>query len=336
MITNVLMAFLVLGIAFSILWKARFDNNKNSFMTVEDSKFLRGFWCIIVVLVHIPLAYQNRIQDMLGSFAYIGVTFFFMTSSYGLKCSIKNKPGYMNNFWRKRIPVILVPALIANAIRVLIGATKGEDISFLSFFNISNWVKVLLLFYFLFWLVYYVLSKFIKEGVWQDFMMCCLVCGCSLIDRLTNFKITSIWIVEPLGFAYGIILANHEDQIKKRINQRWGIKSIALLLLSVVAGIAYVKLKLIYFWGDYLLKIVLGVTMMSFIFTVLGRVRVGNSINSFLGYISYEIFLMHGTAFSLLSMIGIHNSGVFICSSILITILISFLLNKMCRKILRR
>lgn len=78
------MGILVLALAGITLWGIKYDPNKNSFMSIEDTTFLRGFWCIIVVLVHVPEAYQNGIQDMLGSFAYIGVTFFFMTSAYGL------------------------------------------------------------------------------------------------------------------------------------------------------------------------------------------------------------------------------------------------------------
>ena len=38
------------------------------FFDKENTNALRGFWCLIVVLVHIPLLYQNRIQDMIGSF----------------------------------------------------------------------------------------------------------------------------------------------------------------------------------------------------------------------------------------------------------------------------
>jgi membrane-bound acyltransferase YfiQ involved in biofilm formation len=207
MMTAGLMTLLVLGIALSALWGAKYDPERNSFMSVEDSTFLRGLWCIIVVLVHIPKAYQNRIQDMLGSFAYIGVTFFFLTSAYGLKYSLIHKKAYMNHFWRRRLPGILIPALVANAVGVLINAAGGEPIAAFSFLHINSWVKVLLLYYLIFWLVYHILPRFTGAGRWQDVAMCAIVIVISLVDRLTPFKITSIWIVEPLGFAYGIIAA---------------------------------------------------------------------------------------------------------------------------------
>ena len=164
MLTYVLMGLLVLGLAITTLWGIKYQPDKNSFMTIEDTTFLRGFWCIIVVLVHVPAMFQNRIQDMLGSFAYIGVTFFFMTSAYGLKWSMEHKPGYMDHFWKRRLPGILIPALIANAFSVIIHGFAGDDITFLSFLNINSWVKVLLLYYFVFWIVYKMVPKLIGGG----------------------------------------------------------------------------------------------------------------------------------------------------------------------------
>ena len=164
MTTYLLMGLLVLGIAFSVLWKLEYSPDKNTFMSVDDTTFLRGFWCIVVVLVHVPATYQNRIQDMLGSFAYIGVTFFFITSSYGLKWSIEHKPQYLNCFWRKRLPPILIPALIANALKVLIDIFNGETFRVVTFINIDGWVRVLLLYYFIFWFVYKIAPKMLGGG----------------------------------------------------------------------------------------------------------------------------------------------------------------------------
>ena len=68
-----------------------FDKNKITVFDVYDSRILKGAFCIIIILVHIPEVYQNKIQDLMGSFAYIGVTFFFMTSSYGMRLSMQKK-----------------------------------------------------------------------------------------------------------------------------------------------------------------------------------------------------------------------------------------------------
>ena len=164
MLTYALMLVFVIFMAASVIYGLKFDRDKDSFMSFDDSNFLRGFWCIIVVLVHIPAVYQNRIQDMIGSFAYIGVTFFFMTSAYGLKYSMMHKNGYMEHFWRRRLPALLVPALIANAFTVTM--EKGlNEMHFISFLNINGWVKVLLLYYAVFWIIYRIAPKFFGGGV---------------------------------------------------------------------------------------------------------------------------------------------------------------------------
>ena len=184
MLTYILMGILVLAIAAVTLWGTKYDPNRDSFMSIEDTTFLRGFWCIIVVLVHVPAAYQNRIQDMLGSFAYIGVTFFFMTSAYGLKYSLEHKEGYMDHFWRRRLPLILIPALIANAIQVIAYGLDGSEITFLSFININDWVKVLLFYYIVFWLIYGVFTRIVRGGGVLARYRYVLHCHCLQFNRL--------------------------------------------------------------------------------------------------------------------------------------------------------
>ena len=163
--TDIFMGFTLLLLAAIVFPGLKYDNDKNSFMSIEDSGFLRAFWCIIVILVHVPNLYQNKIQDLLGSFAYIGVTFFFMTSAYGLKYSLVHKKRYINNFWRRRLPPILIPALIASSIAAIVQgiAVSWENITFFSFMNISGWVKVLLLLYLVFWIIYGFLPKYFER-----------------------------------------------------------------------------------------------------------------------------------------------------------------------------
>ena len=340
--TYLLMALLVLSIATTTLFGVKYKRDKNSFMSVEDTEFLRGFWCIVVVLVHVPSIYQNRIQDMMGSFAYIGVTFFFMTSAFGLKYSIEHKEGYMNHFWRRRLPGLLFPALIANALIVYLKGWKDgwEEITFLSFLNINDCVKVLLLMYLGFWLIYGLIPKLTGwKGSSQDAAMILFVAICSLIQRFTGFHIMWIWIVEPLGFAYGIIAAKCSDEIKEWINKNWIQKAIVLMSVSAVFGVAYLKLKPIPIIGDYVLKIILGISIIAFMFTFIGKFKVGNRANTFLGSISYEVYLLHGAAFTLLQIIDrnkVMNSGVFIVCSILITLILSVALKKLTNLTLER
>ena len=47
-----------------------------TFFDIDYTTVMRGC-CIIIVFVHIPSAYGDLVQDMVGSFGYICVTLFF-------------------------------------------------------------------------------------------------------------------------------------------------------------------------------------------------------------------------------------------------------------------
>ncbi len=153
MVTYLFMAVLILFLAIALLYKAEYATGSTHLFNKQNSTAMRGFWCLIVILVHIPAAYQNRIQDMIGSFAYIGVTFFFMTSAYGLKLGIKNNPESIRHFWRKRLPKLLVPMFLVNMIAILFGFMENTSVSPWILIKVNGWVWWLLVCYVIFWTV---------------------------------------------------------------------------------------------------------------------------------------------------------------------------------------
>lgn len=234
---SVIYTFLLLLIIYSALFiNAKYDKTKKSFMDKEDANFLRAFWCIVIFLVHVPVAYQNKMQDAVGSFAYIGVTFYFMTSGYGLKYSISHKKDYMSHFWRNRFPSLFIPAIIINIISILLGAIKGyrKSFSLISIIDINNWVKLLLILYLIFWIIYYIIPKKIKGGQWQDITIVAAVAVISIIQYF--IKSIFIWPVEVLGFAYGIIAAKYFDTIIKWICNKTYQKIYIFLGASLALG----------------------------------------------------------------------------------------------------
>lgn len=159
MITYALMGLIVIFLAFTLLFKAKVnsgdgDDTPDHFFDKTNSNAMRGFWCLIVILVHIPAAYQNTIQDMLGSFAYIGVTFFFMTSAFGLKIGETKNPGSIRKYWRKRLPKLLAPCILVNIVGIISALIRTGSFSILSLISINAWVRWLLVCYVFFWIVY--------------------------------------------------------------------------------------------------------------------------------------------------------------------------------------
>ena len=329
MMTNLIMAGILLVLAALLLAGAEYRPDGAHFFNRENSGVMRGFWCLIVVLVHIPAAYQNRAQDMLGSFAYVGVTFFFLTSACGLRLAAVKRPESLKGFWRNRLPKLLVPCLLTNAIGMALRALCGGGIELRMLAWINGWVCWLLVCYLIFWACYCFLPA--KRRDWA-------VCGLVSVFSLAVYRMkpeTTTWCPEVLGFAWGILLSCRMDRFRGRLSRGWAAKSSALCLLAACLGIAYLRWKEIPFFGDYVLKIALGMAILSFLLALNTKISIGNPVSRTLGAVSFEVYLLHGGVFfALESAFPELNSGVFILMSLLLTIALSLVAQRAGARIL--
>lgn len=92
--TYAIMGLVLLFMAFILIYKAKLTKDTSHFFNLTNTTAMRGFWCIIVILVHIPAVYQNRIQDLMGSFAYIGVTVLLYDFGLWLESWSKKESGF--------------------------------------------------------------------------------------------------------------------------------------------------------------------------------------------------------------------------------------------------
>ena len=332
MLTYVHMGVLVVCMGFVYAWRTQFDQTKKDFISYDDTLFFRAFWCIIVIMVHIPPAYQNKLQDLIGSFAYIGVTFFYLASGYGLKYSVSNKKDYLQTIWKHRLPSLLIPAILANAFQVFVRLINkgGSSITLWQLIDINNWVKSLLVLYFIFWFIYWVALKSAWINKYKDIIIVTLVLIICLLEQFSTIHLAWGWIVEPLGFAYGILIANAHDRINALFHRKWLSRLFALIILSVIIGILYIKTKASLFWGSFFIKSILGLCLICLSFQFTSIVRCGNNITAYLGKYSYEIYLLHGVVFSLLQITGGDriNSGVYVILSVILTAVSAGILGK--------
>ena len=98
-------------------------------------------------------------------------------------------------------------------------------------------------------------------------------------------------------------------------------------MLALFAGLAYLKYKPVFFYGEYLLKIMLGILILTFFFLASSNKKLGNKIITFLGGISFEVYLSHGF---MMKVLGNHSnlpSGMFILTTIAMTILFSWIVH---------
>ena len=87
----------------------------------------------------------------------------------------------------------------------------------------------------------------------------------------------------------------------------------------------WVSFKMVYFWGAYLLKIILGFVLLLFLFTATSNRRFGDTISNWLGSISYEVYLSHGMVLGLMAFLlpDDFDSGLFILLGVVTTLFLS-------------
>ena len=325
-------------LVFCVLYGNRKLSSQDAFMNKDFTTVLKGACCIIVILVHIPLTYSNKIQDSIGSFAYVGVTLFFLVSAYGMNVSANHNSDYLHNFWRNRLSSLLIPQLVLNVFVFALSLTnvdiEGKS-SLLTLVTMNSYVIVLLQYCLWFYLVS------LGKHFYGSHVLNLLLIGGVVVSSLLMYFCFGAkgWCYERWGLIWGILLFLFMPQVKRLIKLKvW--KVLLWGFLSLILGIMYLKFKSVFFYGEYLLKIVLGLIIIIFLFVLSSQRKFGNRIINFLGDISYEVYLSHGFIIYLLKNFTPDlSSGIFILLTVSLTIVFSTLIYyidrpivKLCRK----
>lgn len=336
MMSLVLTAIILLFMAFSFFWRARIVPTDNAqFMSKNQTDTLKGLCAMVVVMVHFPVGYQNTLQDSIGSFAYVAVTFFFLFSAYGMQWSLSNKHNYLKHFWRGRLVSLLLPPILINIIFCVVQSLYIGSFQTGTLIYANNYVVVLLEYCLLFYVVMtYCRLRHVKSLKWALFIMSVVILTSSLLLFFLTIYVDgrhgTMWCIERIGLIWGLLLFVSFDNIKKWMGKSTVTKLFIFAILSVIFGILYIKgYKNVFFWGDYLLKISLGLSLVVTILLLVRRLEIGNKITRFLGSISYEIYLSHAWVMvALAHYFPALSSGEFILLTYFITISLSWLVHK--------
>lgn len=289
MFDYILTALLPLTMLIVLFYGSKKDDNETFFFSKDYTTVLKGLCCIFIVIGHTPVEYKNTLQDILSSFGYVRVTLFFMMTGYGISLCADQKVGYMKSFWRNRLAALLIPGLLVNIAaffmhRAIRGSYNLGDIVF-----IDPYIYVLLQYYVFFYLVYY--GKRIYGDKVGNIILVFGVILSSFLDYILNDEIRA-WPYERMGLVWGIILYYKYNTIKAFVHPN--VKKIVIFFaLSLILGLSYVEYKYVYFWGEYLLKIILGAVLIILLFLLSSNRIWGNKVMSFFGDIYYEVFLSH-------------------------------------------
>lgn len=302
---------------------------KGHFFSKQYTDVFKGLCSLVVIYVHVSPERGNMLQDVIGSFAYVAVTFFFLVSAYGMLAGVEKKKDYLNNFWRNRLVSLLIPCLLINIVGYgLTWLGKGmPDLDIL--YRIDGYVLALLQWCVWFYIVEFCRKKWFAENKFlADFLLVAGVVLSSLCLYLfVDAKVSAEagWPFERMGLVWGVLLYRYFDDISRWMEQKKAAKVAVLMLLSAILGIGYLKFKMVYFWGAYLMKIVLGFVLLLLLFTVTSNRRFGDSVSYWLGRISYEVYLSHRIVLGFMAlMLPVDfNSGAFLLIAVLTTLILS-------------
>lgn len=334
MINEMCVLLLLVVLGGVLLYRAKITDTCNDFFDKKWSLALKGLCCIVVILVHIPNEHSTRLQNMIGSFAFVAVTVFFMISGYGLSVN-RNRNGYMQHFWRNRMVTLIIPMLLTNIVAEVVNLISGvTDRIVYNLFAVNGFVVMITACYVIFYIAYQIKAL-------NDHMKCIITCLGILVLSILAFLFENhipftVWPVPCLGFIYGMLIADNRTQIIGILNKQKIVdaKTILLILASIAIG-GYAKAKHIFFWGSYVLRAFLAIVLIVLLIKITAHIRFESKAALALGTISYEVYLSHVIVIELFtSYCGSLNSGMYVVGVVVVTLVLSYIIHKVDQKII--
>ena len=307
-------------LGFAAVQGSKWNFNAATYMDKKYTNAVKGMMCVVIMYVHISNDYTNTVQNIIGSFAYVGVFTFFAISAFGCRTSVERSQSYLNQFWKKRILALFVPAILINII------SFGFKVISLNVYEVRG------LYAFNQYIYAIIVAYLVDIKDWLVGLICLLF---SLITYLTPIKIFFIWPTESIGFIFGLILYHKKEIITSELKQNHTRKMIILFLLSALLGILYMKYKHVFFLGGWLLRVVLAVVLLLLFSACTMNISFEGRLVQLLGNISYEFYLGHLVVISIVSRLFPKiSSGVFIVIVFVATLILSIVVKIMSDKIM--
>lgn len=295
--------------------------------SVKQAKAMQAVAALMIILHHCvqtvtkyDKVYKGPITEW-NSFGILFTSVFFFFSGFGLYTSYKNKPDYMKGFLSKHLPKLLIPFFITNILYLIVVGTGRvssaldvfTSIFGLTLINTNAWFLVeLIILYIAFYLCFTKASNGKKAFIYLSLFTTVMVIAALLLGH-DNTRINGHWFMgewwynTTFIFLMGMIVAKYEKRLKSMAEAayKW------LLPVTVVLFVAWYQLEeyVIDNLGYYmewrwhpgylektislLTQTILCALFICVLLLICMKVQFSNRVLTFLGGISFEIYLIH-------------------------------------------
>lgn len=360
------LALIPIILLLGMKWEKRHSWQDNA-LGLNVSKNVLGLFAVVIVLHHLAqaLAEQAGPLSVLENWGVMFVGMFFFFSGYGLYRSYRNKPDYLQNFFKKRYAVILIPFYVCNVIFILTDLASGshysigQALSYLSgwiLLNTHMWYVVEIA---IFYLLFYLTFRFCKNDKMALTMLTvCIVIfmGISLCLGHGQYWLQGEWwFNSSFLFVIGIYIAKNRDKIISFAKKHYTVLLTVCIAVTVplyfansfmLTNFSYwcefePSLTLIQIYIVRLLCLSVQLPMIIFfelsVLLIMLKIRFDNPILRFLGKISLELYLIHNIFilyFRNENAIMITNPFLYILAVLFSSIVLAYLLHFIDQKLI--
>lgn len=197
---------------------------------------LRFVFTVLIIFSHCTLPFFSlpRILLPLSKISTFGVGYFFISSGFGLACSVASKPNYLHDF-RKKIVNLLWITLFSSVVSTLIRNTMlgGHQI-----LQLVNWYMPALT---VLYLIFYVSCRIFPENKFRRvvflsgavFVITSLLCA---FDAVTG-QDHRVYYISEMTFPFGVFIYEYADLLAGFLKKKYALPLIvsAELVFSFLA-----------------------------------------------------------------------------------------------------
>lgn len=298
----------------------------------DSTVAIRGICAIEIMIGHIGVETNNKwlFANRKAGILIVGV--FFLLSGYGLMYSAFHKADYFKNFLTKRIGVILLPAYLMYIFRLMreifiykesVSAGYIIKYIFLMYFPVKlNWyITEIIVLYVLFFILY-------RNKKYKIANILLILASVVFIVMAGILGLNNPWYGSTMCFSIGILFMQMEEKILEWMRKHYVTAVVVSSIIMAIGIISFFKLGEESYFGNIIGRNIASSAFAILVILILCKITIGNFLSSYLGKISYELFLVHPY---IITIISIENPVLFtlvcVAVSVIFAIVLKFISN---------